>query len=308
MNAKQLREKYMKKFVGLEKYDRFPAWGILCHYIAQIIIAVTAGTVLITIPASALTVTIGVLLVFIIGTRLRGLGNIIHECCHFTFSAHREDNPRIGKLCAVVLFNCFNDYREEHLSHHAHVGDYERDLDLGGIKDLRLHDRVTPRVLCRHLMVPLLGKHLPYYLKVDFSLRDGAWYTALKVALLFAICIYAVAFPVAALLFLIVPFLFVYSALNYWADCMDHAGLLEAGDDLETSRNVLAPWPLRWVFFPRNDCYHLVHHLFPHIPARHLGKAHSQLSREASYRSRPNAVRRDELLIENNASPHVAAE
>ncbi len=298
----------MRDFVGFEKYGRLSAWLVFFHSVLQIIIAVAAGAVLATLPMSILTVAVGLLLILIVGTRLRGLGNIIHECCHFTFSEHRPDNVRIGKLCAVVLFGSFNDYRDEHLSHHAHVGDYEHDLDLGGIKDLRLHDSLTPRVLWRHLTVPFLGRHLPYYLNLNFSLRDGAVFTGMKFGLLGIVLAFTVAFPLAGLLFVIVPFVFVYSALNYWADCMDHAGLIEAGDDLETSRNVLAPSPVRWIFFPRNDCFHLVHHLFPQIPARHLEKAHAKLSQDTTYRSKPNAVKRSDLHTAAGSTQGVAAE
>ena len=300
MNAKTLRQKYMRDFVGMDKYSRLNAWAIFGGYLLQIVIAIIAGSILVTLPATALTITIGAVLMLMIGTRLRGLNNIIHECSHYTFSEHREDNARIGKLCASILFNSFTDYRDEHLSHHAHLGDYEQDLDLQGIEDLRLHDPLTPRVILRHLMVPLLGRHLPYYLGLNFSQRDGRVYTALKVAILAGAAAYTLAFPLAGLLFVIVPFALIYSALNYWADCMDHAGLIEAG--------VLAPGVVRWMFFPRNDCYHLVHHLFPQVPARHLGETHERLAKDALYRSRANAVRHPEPMTANGDGAKIAAE
>jgi fatty acid desaturase len=49
---------------------------------------------------------------------------------------------------------------------------------------------------------------------------------------------------------------------------------------------------VRLIFFPRNDSYHLVHHLFPQIPARHLHQAHQELCRDPSYRRLPSAVSR----------------
>jgi len=80
MNAKKLRRKYMREFVGLEKYNRFIAWTVLGNYLLQIVISVTAGSILVTLPATTLTVTLAALLILMISTRLRGLGNIIHEC------------------------------------------------------------------------------------------------------------------------------------------------------------------------------------------------------------------------------------
>ena len=97
--------------------------------------------------------------------------------------------------------------------------------------------------------------------------------------------------PIAALAFVILPLFYIYPTFNFWTDCLDHAGLVGAKDEMEASRNVLAPALVRLIFFPRNDSYHLVHHLFPQIPARHLHLAHEQLSQDPSYRRMPSAVR-----------------
>ncbi|MEM6387347.1 MAG: fatty acid desaturase [Pseudomonadota bacterium] len=291
MSAIQLRKKYTRKFRSLEKYKRSVAWFIFASYLFQIIAAVAIGAVLLGLSGTVWQwISIAALMVFI-GTRLRGLNNIVHECSHATFSDVRPDNARIGKLCAALLFSSFSAYRDEHLSHHAHLGDYDHDLDLQGIQDLKLHEPLTPLVVLRHIATPLVGRHLPYYLGLNMSAQDGAAYQVLKYGILGTALVFTTLFPLVGLLFVIVPFLFVYSALNYWADCLDHAGIVATGDDLTASRNILAPGPLRWLFFPRNDCYHLVHHLFPHIPARHLGTSHAFLTNDEIYASRDNAVR-----------------
>lgn len=291
MSARILREKYTREFVGMEKYARATGWVIVAGYVLQIVGAIAAGHYLLSLEPTIFTLIAVFLMILLIGTRLRGLNNIIHECSHATFSAHREDNTRIGKLCAALLLNSFTDYRDEHLSHHAHLGDYEHDLDLQGIEALRLHDPLTPRVFLRHLSAPLLGRHLPYYLGLNLSARDGRGWQVLKYALIGATSMFTAVYPQTAVVFLIVPYVLIFSSLNYWADCMDHAGLVHGEDDLDASRNMLAPSPLRWLFFPRNDCYHLVHHLFPHVPARHLGATHAVLETDDLYRSRRNAVR-----------------
>ncbi|MEO0916806.1 MAG: fatty acid desaturase, partial [Pseudomonadota bacterium] len=274
MSAKQLREKYTRKFVGLDKYARATAWFILTSYLFQIILAIGLGAFLLSYSIDGWIIAGLAALTLFIGTRLRGLNNIIHECSHATFSTLRADNARIGKICAAILFNSFSAYRDEHLSHHAHLGDYDHDLDLQGIEDLKLHDPLTIRVVVRHALTPLIGRHLPYYLGLNMSAQDGAVFQSLKYAILLGVVLFTAVFPVTGLLLVVTPFVFVYSALNYWADCLDHAGIVATGDDLTASRNILAPGLLRWLFFPRNDCFHLVHHLFPHIPARHLGTSH----------------------------------
>lgn len=97
--------------------------------------------------------------------------------------------------------------------------------------------------------------------------------------------------PLTTLLFILLPMFFIFPTLNYWTDCLDHAGLVPSDDQLVASRNVLAPEWVRLVFFPRNDCYHLVHHLFPQVPARHLKLAHEELCAEPLYRSKSSAAR-----------------
>lgn len=290
MSATLLRNRYLRQFAGMGKYSALTAWSIVAVYVVQAFAAGAAGTWLLSQQITWGSAGIILALMLFIGTRFRGLNNIIHECSHATFAARREDNSLIGKICACLVFSSFLDYRDEHLSHHAHLGDYEKDQDLSGIRDLGLHDQLTTKVVLRHLITPFLGRHLPYYLHLNFSVRDGAPFLILKAVILLVVAAYLLYFPIPTMLFVVLPYVLFYSALNYWADCMDHAGLIEEDDDLSASRNLLAPKILRVFFFPRNDCYHLVHHLFPHVPARHLGVAHRVLEQDEVYASQPNAV------------------
>jgi fatty acid desaturase len=226
-----------------------------------------------------------------IGTRLRGINNIIHECSHATFAEDRSDNVMIGRFCAAMLMKSFRKYRDDHLSHHAHNGDYEHDAEFGLIEKFGLHDPISPRTVLRHVIVPLTGRHLPLYTGVNLSAEDGRVIQIVKLLLLAAMAIFLLLEPLAAFAFVILPLFYIYPTLNFWTDCLDHAGLVGAKDELEASRNVLAPTLVRLLFFPRNDSYHLVHHLFPQIPARHLHVAHEELSRDPSYRRLPSAVR-----------------
>jgi len=308
MSAKILREKYVRRFVGLKKYERQTAWLIVFGYLLQIVISAAMGSYLLALSASPLTVFAIVALIVFIGTRMRGLNNIVHECSHSTFSVLRSDNVLIGKICASLLFGSFSVYRDVHLSHHSHVGDYEHDLDLQNIKGLGIHDPLTRRVLLRHLITPFLGRHLPYYLGFNMSTRDGYQFLVLKTVLLLGVSFFTALYPMTGALFVIVPLVFVYSALNFWADCMDHAGIVPADDELDSSRNVLAPRFVRWLLFPRNDCFHLVHHLFPHVPARHLATTHAALVEDMHYRSRPNAVRRAKIPGDQLEKATVPAE
>jgi fatty acid desaturase len=288
MSGRVLRRTYVRRFLGLERYRRIDAWLIVAAYMGLIFAAIALGTYLMSLPPSVSTV---VATAAFIGTRLRGINNIVHECCHATFAEERADNVVIGRFCAAILMKSFRKYRDDHLSHHAHNGDYEHDAEFGLIEKFGLHDPITLRTVLRHAIVPLTGRHLPLYTGINLSAEDGRVFQGLKLLLLAAMAGFLVLAPWAALAFVILPLFYIYPTLNFWTDCLDHAGLVGAEDEIEASRNVLAPTLVRLLFFPRNDSYHLVHHLFPQIPARHLHLAHVELSRDPSYRRLPSAVR-----------------
>jgi fatty acid desaturase len=291
MSGRVLRRAYFRRFLGLERYRRIDAWVIVAAYLGLIFAAIALGTYLLTLPPSFWTVAAMIATAAFIGTRLRGINNIVHECSHATFADERSDNVVIGRFCAAILMKSFRKYRDDHLSHHAHNGDYEHDAEFGLIEKFGLHDPITPRTILRHAVVPLTGRHLPLYTGINLSAEDGRAFQVLKVLLLAAMAIFLLLEPVAALAFVILPLFYLYPTLNFWTDCLDHAGLVGAKDEIEASRNVLAPTLVRLLFFPRNDSYHLVHHLFPQIPARHLHLAHEALSRDPGYRRLPSAVR-----------------
>jgi len=298
----------MRQFTGLSRYHFATGRYIVASYFLQIVAAVASGHIaLVYLEGWSKYALIGFFMVFI-ATRLRGLNNIVHECTHGTFVEERDENQFLGSISASLVLSCFNDYRDEHLTHHQHLGNYEHDLDLQGIEDLKLHEPLTVRTFFRHLFTPILGRHLPYYLGANLSARDGKGFLWLKYGVIASALVYLVVSPVEALVMLFTPFLLIYSALNYWTDCMDHAGLVQNDDELISSRNILAPEPIRWFFFPRSDCYHLVHHLFPQIPARHLEACHNLLEWDELYRTKPNASRRSKPANGGTKATIVAAE
>lgn len=276
----------MREFKGLSMYSRRKSVMIVGSYILQVIVAMSLGYWILQSPLSLPTGLALAIVILFIGTRLRGLNNIVHECSHFTFSKRREDNVLFGSICASLVLGCFADYRDEHMTHHAHLGDYDKDLDLQGIREFHLEEPLTPRTLLRHILTPLLGLHLRHYLNVNLSARDGTAYRALKIGLIATAVALLAVDPLAALLLVWLPYVWVYTAMNYWTDCIDHAGLVGSDDELDASRNFLVPRQLRAFLFPRNDCYHLVHHLFPQVPARHYDACHARLMNHPEYRAR----------------------
>ncbi|MEZ5797763.1 MAG: fatty acid desaturase [Paracoccaceae bacterium] len=274
----------------MTRYTRAMSWMVVGAYIGSILAAVAFGSYLLSWPVTIWSVALMAITSIFIGTRLRGINNIVHECSHATFADDRNDNQLIGRVCTSILMKTFRKYRDDHLSHHANNGDYENDAEFGLIEKFGLHDPVSLRTILRHIVTPLTLRHLPQYTGINLSAEDGRIYVALKLAILAAMAGLLVVSPLTAILFVLVPWFYIYPTLNFWTDCMDHAGLVGADDELEASRNVLAPTPIRLLFFPRNDSYHLVHHLFPQVPARHLHLAHAELCKDPVYRAMPSAA------------------
>lgn len=291
MSGRQLRKKYIRQFSKLRRYSRLGAWAVVGAYFSLILTSVLFGNYLLSLPVTWWSVVLITFTSIFIGTRLRGINNIVHECCHSTFSKDWNDNVLIGRVCTSLLIKSFLKYRDDHLSHHANNGNYERDAEFAVIEKFGLHDPLTFRTILRHIATPLCGRHLPIYLSINLSGDDGRVFMQLKLGILALIAAVTLIAPMTALLFIIVPLFYWYPTLNFWTDCLDHAGLVGAADELEAARNVLAPGLVRWIFFPRNDSYHLVHHLFPQIPAHYLDRAHEELCKDPSYSGQPSATR-----------------
>lgn len=294
MYGKAVRRQFMGQFRGLRRNSRIAAASIVASYFLQIVAAAALGWWVLQFEMSVYTGSAVALLMLFIGTRLRGFNNMVHECCHFAFSERREDNVFLGSICATFILGCFSDYRDEHMTHHSHVGDYEHDRDLQRIRQLRLEDSLTPRTVARHALTILSGRHLPYYLGVNLSSRDGRVFLGMRIALIALAGLFLILDPVPALLLVWLPFVWIFTSINYLTDCIDHAGLIGAADDLDSSRNLSVPKALGMLLFPRNDCFHLVHHLFPQIPTHHLPACHDRLLSHPYYRARVEG-RVDEL-------------
>ena len=287
MPVNEIRQRFLGDFKHLDLNSRPSAWLIVSWYVLQTLGAMAVGWWLLKrehfgfAEGAALA-----LIMFFIATRFRGFNNIVHECSHFAFSRCREDNATLGSICASLVLGCFRDYRYEHMTHHAHLGDYEKDLDLKSIRDFRLEDPLTPKTILRHVLTPLLLLHYPHYLSLNLSGKDGAFFRAMKIGLILVAVVFLVVDPLAAVLLLWIPFLWIYTAVNYWTDCVDHGGLIGSDNELDASRNLQLPQPLRTILFPRNDCYHLIHHLFPQVPTHHFVYCHESLLNNAEYQAR----------------------
>ena len=224
--------------------------------------------------------------VVVIATRMRALGNLLHECSHRTLVRDARINRSLGNVLSFLLFTDFATYTEEHLSHHRYLGDPVRDRDFATRR--ALFARLGPFGPA-YVRAALLLRFLPLYLRpVAWSKRDSALVRLARIGFLVGLAALAheVISWTALGAFYLVPYATAYQALCFWSDATDHAGAMSAADELGRSRNHLydAAW-LNWLVFPRNDQYHLVHHIFPSVTTRNLPRVHAMLLADPGYAS-----------------------
>jgi fatty acid desaturase len=283
MQSSFSRKGFHSIFQPLDRNSRVRAVSIVFAYAISILASVYLGQILLHQGSLLSGLGIAALMVFI-ATRLRGLNNIIHECTHRSFARNRGDNVVLGSLSAALVFNSFDAYQKEHVSHHINRGNYEMDLDFHHRKSFQIEEPLSRKVIAKHILTPIFGLHLFRYFRLDMSAADGLPYLGLKIAMLLAFAIFAFIDPMAAFLLIFLPYAWIYTAINYWTDCIDHGGILTREEEIEASRNFVIPKPMRAILFPRNNCFHLLHHLFPNVPSQHFDDCHKVLLADPAYR------------------------
>lgn len=217
--------------------------------------------------------------VLILGTRWRSLGNIIHECSHGVFVENMKHNEFLGHLVSSFEFSDFDTYCRHHQTHHAHLGDPEQDLDFKA-RRLYLADS-TPNL--RRVVVTVFSAAalFPLWLKqtrpVVWSKNNPMWVNLLRVLLLGATLVGLSHSLTSSHVFfyVVLPFATSYQWMRLLSDCADHIFLYDRPNEIDRSRNHIfhSAW-LNILLFPRNDAYHLVHHLFPTLPTRSYPDVH----------------------------------
>ncbi|HEX5744900.1 MAG TPA: fatty acid desaturase [Archangium sp.] len=291
--AARLRAKYAREVARLGNHAHSKAAGLghLAFHIGLGVGAAVAAHALL----NANPVVGGCLyplVAFFIATRFRALGNMLHEACHGMFVRGKRANRVFGHVLAIIDLTALEPYTREHFTHHQHLGDPVKDLDFVPRRKFGFAEP-TEHFARRHLLKPLLLGHLPSFVRPVLWSRTDPWPVTLGrwafLAGLLALAQWGIGWK-NFLLFYGLPYFVAYQVIRYWSDAVDHAGIIGEADEFHRSRNHIFRWGLlNRVLFPRNDQYHLTHHLFPAVPTTAQGRVHALLLSDPEYADRPHA-------------------
>ncbi|MEY3901626.1 MAG: hypothetical protein RL189_932 [Pseudomonadota bacterium] len=228
------------------------------------------------------------------GTRMRALGNMMHECSHGIFVRDPAANTHFGHLLSAFDLSSFSDYARQHTTHHAYLGDPERDLDLRSRTILfarrKTYFSIISLGVYALLLVPLWISMLR---PVFWATKSPRWSNVLRVVIL-VLTLLGLLIPQTqffAMIHILLPYLTVYQWMRFFSDACDHVFLTCESDPLQRSRNHLFKRNLlNRIFFPRQDGYHLLHHLFPSLPTSTYPAVHSQLLSHPWYKARSHFI------------------
>lgn len=223
----------------------------------------------------------------LIGNRQRALGNILHDAGHRNLSRNAKVNDRVADwLVAPLLLACLARYRALHFAHHLALGDEQRDPDFIAVTvkpGLHWSPRYVRTVCSRRAWIgSIAGDLVERTVPMATKLRMLAWWAALLGGLGL---VAGSAFPIAFVALWFGARATAFHLITTFREMCDHVGL-QPGGIFSFTRDVSSRGPWRWLIHPRNNGYHLTHHLCPAVPYYRLPQAHDLLRQLPAYRER----------------------
>ncbi|QFT33961.1 Fatty acid desaturase [Labrenzia sp. THAF82] len=241
----------------------------------------------------------------VIGSRQRGLANIMHAAAHGTAACHPAWNYMVGTVFAGYLVGQqFVRYIQTHVvRHHGMFGtesadpDYRQQIELGFylIKNPRQFYNKFVRNALLGLMIP---KYILYIVKDRFlsfresgfpevrsivtAQQDRIFFTIQWLVILTASVYFGFFWILIA--FWIVPLFTSAMIIGWFIELSEHFPLMESGEkDIYMSRNRQGNFIEHFLAGVHNDDYHLEHHLNPRIPMWNLKKASKIRAKDPEY-------------------------
>jgi fatty acid desaturase len=224
------------------------------------------------------------LAILIIANRQRAMGNLLHDASHRSLFNSGLANDLVSVLfLAPALFNSLPIYRKLHARHHAFLGDPLHDPDyilpIAGAKSAWW---LTYR---RHIfsvegwrgsvMGHLGGPNLRFKQSAYICLW---WFAALTIVS----AVTNIQFSLSLLALWLIAKASVFHMITTFREMCDHFGL-EPGGIFSFTRDISTSSPWHWIVHPRNNGYHLTHHLIPTVPYYRLHRAYEMLNKLPLY-------------------------
>ena len=225
------------------------------------------------------------LILVIVGSRQRSLNNIIHDASHNNLFRKQRWNTIFSTVfSALPLGESHELYRVRHMTHHAHLGDAQRDPDFQAPPSIR-PGRSTYRawqffsyfVLNRNeWQSSIIGA----WQRLDTRQRAAVatWWAVVLGAMVLAV---GTTSTLAFLALWIGSRATTYHVFRIFAEVSDHTGLVPGSIEQYTRNMPTTLWSS--LLHPFNDNYHLTHHLFPNVPVIHLRRLHHLLVQIPEY-------------------------
>lgn len=231
--------------------------------------------------------------IFLIGSRMRALENLLHNGSHGMLFANPTVNNLATKLfCAYPIFLSFNLYKDSHMDHHRWLGDKDKDPDYLRYQKLGIDQLpFTKQKMYLNLLRMFLLVGIPKYVygTVANTLLHKDRNNELAARIIFLVSIGAlisIFFSYTVIVkFWLVPYFTTFQIIRYLAEISEHGGLYGRSDkEVALARNNTATF-MSFFIYPHNDNYHLIHHLFPVITHYKMPEAHAIMLRDDEYRA-----------------------
>jgi omega-6 fatty acid desaturase (delta-12 desaturase) len=232
---------------------------------------------------------------------------IQHDCGHASYFPSRRANEVVGRLCSLVTFTPYANWRRQHGLHHAVWNNLDQ-------RDTGLDIYVTCITLEEYLALSRYGRWFyrlrqhpivtqfiipPFVFLLLFRLpfdtprtwrreRRGVYLTNISLTAVFGILI--ASFGWQAVLIIHLPMMIIASTIGIWLFAVQHRFentewlRQENWSALRASVNGTSylhlPPILCW--FTGNIGFHHVHHLLPRVPNYHLPSCHDVLESRVS--------------------------
>lgn len=239
-----------------------------------------------------LDVMLAPLSVLVIANRQRALGNILHDAGHRNIWRDKDRNDSVARtLVAPLLFASLSRYRDTHFQHHLELGRTQGDPDLIPGQDHLPSSWMVSYTRCLLSWTNWLGSLGGHLFAKEVSLQSKAFIMGWWAGLVGVLALLGgVNFALAFVSLWLISRATLFHCITTFREMCDHFGL-QPGGVFGFTRDMVCHGLWRWIIHPRNNGYHLTHHLLPAVPYYRLPEAHASLLQLPMFEDRSHICR-----------------